>query len=110
MPRAGPPTTFWGASVDVWVPLAQGDAFFSPGWRTAERARALTVFVLAHASLPIVNEQLRRAGADLGDEYPEAWRQRTLALTPATALLGSQRDNARLLARALAGLSLLILV
>ena len=108
--RAGPPTTFWGASVDVWVPLAHGDAFFSPEWRTAQRARALTAFVLPHASPPVVNEQLRRVAADLGDEYPEAWRQRTLALTPGTALLGSQRDNARLLSQALAGLSLLILV
>jgi len=108
--RAGPPTTFWGAGVDVWVPLAHGDAFFSPGWRTAQPARALTAFVLPHASPAVVNEQLRRAAADLGDEYPEAWRRRTLALTPGTSLLGSQRDNARLLSRALAGLSLLILV
>ncbi len=92
------------------MPLAHGDAFFSPGWRTDPTGRALTAFVLPHASPPVVDERLRRVAADLGDEYPEAWRQRTLALTPGTALLGTQRDNARLLSQALAGLSLLILV
>ena len=103
--RPGPPTTFWGASVDAWVPLAQGDAFFSPGWRTAIGTRPLTAFALPLATPEVINAQLRRAEADLGAEHPVPWRERSLRLAPATALLGSQRASAVLLSRVLIGLA-----
>jgi predicted permease len=108
--RPGPPTTFWGASVDLWIPLSQGDVFFSPTWRTAIGARSLTVFALPVAPPAVVTEQLRRTAGDLAEDHPVPWRQQSLQLSPATALLGSQRASASLLSRVLVGLAILILV
>ena len=108
--RAGAPTSFLGASVDVWVPMAQGDAFFSPGWRTNPASRAFSAFVLPHAPPAALDVGLERATADMASEYPDPWRERKMALRPATALLGTQRDAARLLSRILLALSALILV
>jgi predicted permease len=108
--RPGPPSSFLGASVDVWVPLAQADVFYSPGWRTDPERRSLSLFVLPALPQSVVEARLSRATLSLTGEYPTSWRERSLTLGPGTAMLGSQRAAARQLFRILLALALLILV
>ena len=108
--RAGAPTSFLGASVDLWVPIAQGDAFLSPGWRENPASRSFSAFLLPRAPLAVLDDRLQRATVDLAAVYADPWRQRSLSLTAGIALLGTQRDSTRTLARVLIALSVLILI
>ena len=96
--------------MDVWVPLAQADVFYSPGWRTDPARRSLTLFVLPALPESALESGLSRATMSLAGEYPVPWRDRALTLVPGTAMLGTQRAAARQLFRILLALALLILV
>lgn len=107
--RPGPPSSFLGASVDVWVPLAQADVVYSPGWRADPARRSLGLFVLPAREDSELALELGRATASLARDYPVPWRERSLTLVPATAMLGAQRATAQYLWRILLALSVLIL-
>jgi putative ABC transport system permease protein len=107
--RPSAPTSLLGASVDLWIPLAQGDVFFSPGWRTNRGPRALSLFVLPAHDAPALEPRLRRLTLNLESTLPDSWRRRTLTLVPGTAMLGTQRAAAEQLFGLLLALAVLIL-
>jgi predicted permease len=103
-----PPTTFLGASVDLWVPLVHGDVFFGADWQAAPDRRSLQVYLLPDVVPDATTAMLQRTGKTLARELPDPWRRRELQLLPGTVMLGAQQDTARLLFRVLQVLALLI--
>jgi predicted permease len=102
-------SSFLGASVDAWVPLAHADPLLNRGWRTDVTSRWFTCYVLPHVGVPDVESRLSTAAQELTRRFPEPWRDRRLQALPATLLTGSQRDRVWLLASVLFGLAMLIL-
>jgi predicted permease len=103
-------SSFLGAGVDAWVPLAQADPLLNAGWRSNPNDRWFTPFALPHRSAAEIEQRLEVASADLAREFPDPWRERTLRTTDAMAMIGSQRTAAATLAAVLFGLSALILL
>jgi predicted permease len=102
-------SSFLGASVDAWVPLAHADALLNRGWRTDVNQRWFTSFVLPRTTAAEVEARLAAASGDLARRHPEPWRERRLQTGPATLLTGNQRSSVIMLAVILAGLAVLIL-
>jgi predicted permease len=107
--RALGSSSFLGASVDAWVPLAHADPLLNRGWRTNIENRWFTSFVLPASASAEVDGRLAAAAADLARLHPEQWRERRLQTSPATTLTGGQRSSVTMLASILAGLAALIL-
>lgn len=107
--RALGSSSFLGASVDAWLPIAHGDALLNRGWRTNVSDRWFSSFVLPHVSVAEINGRLATATSDLTGLHPDPWRERRLQTSPATALAGRQRATVVMLVGILAGLGLLIL-
>jgi predicted permease len=103
-------SSFLGAAVDAWVPLAQADPLLNTGWRTDPRNRWFTPFVLPRRGNAELEQRLAVASDDLGRAHSDPWRERTLHTTKATAMIGTQRTAAATLAAVLVGLSVLILI
>ena len=101
--------TALGSGVDVWAPLAHGDAVLSTGWRTDLGARWFSVLALPSVSLAEVDARLAIAAAELARRHPDAWRGRALRTAPGAMLTGSQRTGMATLAWILTVLSALIL-
>ncbi len=99
----------FGGAVDVWAPLAQGDALLGAGWRTDVTARWFSLFVLPERSVAEVDARLAAAATALARQVPEAWHERTLRTEAGTVLTGRQRTDAVRLVWILGGLSALIL-
>jgi predicted permease len=99
----------FGASVDVWLPMAASDPIMNPGWRTRvdERWMILLTRLASSGDRPAADAALARARDHLARTIPDPWRERTLRTAPPTALVGSQRAMAVRLATLLAGLALL---
>jgi predicted permease len=102
-------SSFLGASVDAWVPLAHADPILNRGWRRDVTSRWFSSYVLPSASMAEVESRLGAAAAELTRRYPDPWRDRRLHTAPSTVLTGSQRDRVLMLAGILSGLALLIL-
>jgi putative ABC transport system permease protein len=103
-------SSFLGAGVDAWVPLAQADPLLNAGWRSNLNDRWFTPFALPRRSAAELEQRLQVASADLSQAFPDPWRERTLRTTDAMAMIGSQRTAAATLAAVLFGLSALILL
>jgi len=102
-------SSFVGASVDAWITPAHADSVLNRGWRTNVDDRAFAAFAVAGGNAGELDAQLATAQADLARLYPERWRDRMIATSPATILAGSQRTTVSMLAAILLALSLLIL-
>jgi predicted permease len=102
-------SSFLGASVDAWVPVAHADPLLNRGWRTNIENRWFTSFVLPTTSVAEIDARLAAAASDLARIHPDPWRERRLQTTPATMLAGSQRATVTMLVGILAALALLIL-
>jgi predicted permease len=102
-------SSFLGASVDAWVPIAHADPLLNRGWRTNVGDRWFATFALAARDQAAVDTRLAAAAAELAARHPEIWRERRLHTSDATLLTGSQRGAASTLAAILAGLAVLIL-
>ena len=103
-------SSFLGAGVDAWVPLAHADPILNAGWRTNPSDRWFTPFALPRRGAAEIDQRLEVASADLARAHADPWRERTLRTTDATAIVGSQRTAAATLAAVLFGLSVLILL
>jgi predicted permease len=103
-------STFLGAGVDAWVPLAQADPLLNAGWRTNVADRWFTPFALPGRAEPEIDGRLEVAGQNLARTQTDPWRERTLRTIGATAMVGTQRSTAQMLTAVLVGLSLLILL
>ena len=108
--QASVSSSFIGATVDAWVPIAHADALLNRGWRTDPGNRWFTVFALPAAAIAEVQGRLDAAAQALARLHPDLWRDRRLQTAPATVLTGSQRAGATTVVGVLAGLSALILV
>ena len=108
--RASVSSSFVGATVDAWIPVAHADALLNRGWRTDPDHRWFSVFALPAATTAQVQGRLDTAALELARRHPGLWRDRRLQTAPATVLTGSQRAGATTVVGVLAGLSLLILV
>ena len=102
-------SSFFGASVDVWLPIAHGDAVLARGWRTNIGERLFTAYALPDRDRAELEVSLTGAATSLARDLPEMWRDRRLQTDVATVLTGTQRTSAMLLATVLGGLALLIL-
>ena len=107
--RALGSSSFLGASVDAWLPLAHADAILNRGWRTNVDDRWFNSFVLPATTIAELDGRLTSASGDLARLHPDDWRDRRLQTSPATAITGSQRARVSVLASILGGLGLLIL-
>jgi predicted permease len=103
-------TSFMGASVDVWVPLAHGDPLLNRGWRTNANDRWFTGYLLPASSVAEADARLAPAARELVRLYPDPWRERRLQTVPGMVLVGNQRRTAVMLAAILAAFAALILV
>ncbi len=99
----------FGGAVDIWAPLAQGDALLGAGWRTDVTARWFSLFARPNRSVAEVDARLAAAATALARRLPEAWHERTLRTEAGTVLTGQQRSDAATLVWMLGGLSVLIL-
>lgn len=102
-------TSSVGASVDVWVPVAHGDAVLNRGWRTNVADRWFTAYALPARSVAEIDGHLAAAAAELARRYPDAWRDRRMQTLPGTVVVGSQRRTAVTLAVILSAFATLIL-
>lgn len=102
-------SSFLGASVDVWVPLAHADPLLNRDWRTNVANRWFTSYALPAQSLAEINGRLAAATADLARLYPDPWRDRRLQTAAGTVLTGNQRATVIMLAAILGGFAVLIL-
>ena len=107
--RALGSSSFLGASVDAWLPMAHADALLNRGWRTNVGDRWFGSFVLPRTSSAELDARLATAASDLARLHPVVWRERRLQTSPATVLAGSQRASVTMLVGILGGLGLLIL-
>jgi predicted permease len=103
-------SSFLGASVDVWVPLAHADPVLNRGWRTNAADRWFTSYVLAVSSLAETEARLANAANDLARLFPDPWRDRRLQTIAGTVLVGNQRRTVVMLAAILSAFALLILM
>ena len=103
-------SSFLGASVDAWVPIAHADPLLNAGWRGNVRDRWFTPFVLPRDGLAEVDHRLTGAAGDLAQVHADPWRERRLQTADATVLVGSQRSSALMLAAVIGGLAALILI
>ena len=71
-------STFLGASVDAWVPLAQADPLLNAGWRTNVQDRWFTPFALPRGGDAEVDARLLAARDALARVQADPWRERTL--------------------------------
>lgn len=109
--RARGSSAYFGASVDVWITSAAGDAMLNPGWRTNPMDRWWVALALPRSSGPAeLGARLDAATASLANELPERWRERRLFAEPGRVLAGSQRGPVATLAGVLAALAGLILL
>ena len=102
-------SSFFGASVDVWLPIGHGDAVLARDWRTNTSERLFTAYALPDRDRAALEVALAGAATSLARDLPETWRERRLQTAVATVLTGTQRSSAMLLAPVLGGLALLIL-
>jgi predicted permease len=102
-------SSFLGASVDAWVPVAHADPLLNRGWRTDVTNRWWTAYALPVSASAEVDARLTAAAADLARLYPDQWRERRLHTVPGTVLVGAQRSTVTMLATILAGFAVLIL-
>ncbi len=107
--RALGSSSFLGASVDAWVPVAHADPLLNRGWRTNAENRWFTSFILPESNTAEIDARLAAASAELARVLPEPWGDRRLQTSAATVLTGSQRASVTMLASILGGLGLLIL-
>jgi predicted permease len=103
-------SSFLGASVDVWVPLAHADALLNRGWRTNVDERWFTTYALPTGGAGEVEARLAAAASALTRRYPDTWRDRRLRTIAGTIIAGSQRRAAIVVAATLSALAALILV
>jgi putative ABC transport system permease protein len=104
-------SSFLGASVDVWVPIAVSDAMMNPGWRTRldERWFVLLARLEQARDQAAADTALAHARDDLTRAIPDPWRDRRLRTAPPTVLVGSQRAMASRLAALLIGVAFMAL-
>ena len=106
--RAIGSSSFLGASVDAWLPMAHADAVLNRGWRTNLGDRWFSGFVLPRRTWAEIDGRLAAAAADLA-RLDSSWRERRLQTAPATVLAGSQRASVSMLVGILGGFGALIL-
>lgn len=102
-------SSFLGASVDAWVPIAHADPLIDRGWRTDVTERWFSAFVLPRGGVAEVEVRLAAARDHLARLHPDPWQHRRLQTAPGTVLSGSQRQSMAMLAGVLTMLALLIL-
>ncbi len=102
-------SSFLGASVDAWVPLAHADPIVDRDWRTSVDKRWFAAFVLPEDGYAAVDSQLAIVQATLASLYPEAWRDQRLQSSEGTVLRGTQREGVATLVIVLGALAALIL-
>jgi predicted permease len=103
-------SSFLGASVDVWLPLAHADSVLNRGWRTNVGDRWFTSYALPLAGVAETEARLAGAASELARMHPDPWRDRRLQTIDGSVLVGSQRRTVVMLAAILSGFALLILV
>ncbi len=103
-------SSFLGASVDVWVPLAHGDPLLNRGWRTNVADRWFTSYALPSTNVAEADVRLATAARALARQYPDPWRDRRLQTIPGTVLVGNQRATVMTLAAILSAFAVLILI
>ncbi len=102
-------SSFLGASVDAWIPLAHADSLLNRGWRTDPTSRWFNAFALPHGGVPELEARLGTATTELRRLLPEEWRERRLETATGSVLVGPQRADVMLLVSILGILALLIL-
>jgi hypothetical protein len=102
-------STFLGASVDAWVPVAHADALVDRDWKTSIDKRWFTLFVLPRSGAAAVEARLAGARADLASIDAVTWRDRRLQLGDGSAVSGSQRTTVIMVVAVLGALALLVL-
>ena len=108
--RALGSSSFLGASVDAWVPLAHADSVLNRGWRTNVTDRWFTSYVLPLTTLAETEARLKVAASELARMYPDPWRDRRLQTIDGTVLVGNQRRTVVMLAAILSAFAFVILV
>jgi predicted permease len=102
-------SSFLGASVDAWVPLAHADPLLNREWRTNLADRWFSVFALPSRSAAEVDARLETASNDLGRMFADGWRERRLQSAPGMVVVGTMRTRVAMVSAVLASLALLIL-
>ena len=107
--RARGSAAYFGASVDVWIPVAAGDAMLNPGWRSSADDRSWLAMAIATNGTEALERGLLAATATLQHTMSNAWRERRLLHEPGLLLRGAQRTPARGFIIVLSTLAALIL-
>jgi predicted permease len=102
-------SSFLGASVDAWVPVAHADPLVDRGWKTSIDKRWFTLFVLPASGAAALDARLANVRTELASMDPNTWRNRRLQLADGSLVTGSQRIAVVTIVAVLGALASLVL-